>query len=85
MPELVYLLCALTSAACAALLFRGHRRQGLRLLLWMALCFVGLALSNVLLCVDLLVLPEIDLGAWRAGVALAALIVLVIGLVWDSP
>lgn len=52
MPEVVYLLCALTSAVCGALLFRSFRRQGLRLLLWMALCFVGLTLSNVLLYLD---------------------------------
>lgn len=85
MPEVVYLLCALTSAVCGALLFRSFRRQGLRLLLWMALCFVGLTLSNVLLCLDLIAFPDIDLGAWRAGIALGALLMLVIGLVWDSP
>lgn len=85
MAEIVYILCALTSALCALLLFRGYRRHRLRLLIYVALCFVGLTLNNVLLCVDLLMVPELDLRAWRASVALVALSILVVGLVWDSP
>ena len=53
MAELVYGLCALTSAGCAALLFQGYRRSGTRLLFWSSLCFAGLALNNALLFVDL--------------------------------
>lgn len=85
MAEAVYILCAVTSALCTVLLFRGYRRHRLRLMIYVALCFLGFTVNNVLLCVDLLVVPDIDLSVWRAGVALVAVGILVIGLVWDSP
>ena len=84
MAETVYLLCAATSMACAALLFRGYRRQRTRLLLWSSLCFGLLALNNTLLFVDLIVAPEIDLSVWRSLTALAGVGVLLFGLIWQS-
>ena len=85
MPETVYLLCAATSVMCAVLLLRAYRRQRTRLLLWSSLCFVLLALNNILLFVDLIVVPsEIDLSLWRSGVALAGVGVLLFGLIWES-
>jgi hypothetical protein len=85
MAEAVYILCALTSVACAVLLLRGYSRSGLRLLLWSGLCFVALALSNVLLFVDLvLVGPETDLSLWRTSIALLGVATLLYGLIWDS-
>jgi hypothetical protein len=48
MAETVYILCALTSLACAVLLVRGYRRTPSRLLLLSSFCFVGLALNNAL-------------------------------------
>jgi hypothetical protein len=80
----VYILCALTSIACAVLLFRGYRRSRARFLLWCALCFVGLAANNVLLFLDLIVFVNIDLSVWRSATATAGLMVLVIGLVWEG-
>ncbi|HEX8916426.1 MAG TPA: DUF5985 family protein [Humisphaera sp.] len=81
----VYALCALTCVACAALLARGYLRSRARLLLWAALCFVGLAANNVLLYVDkVLLATEADLSVWRTGTALAGLGVLLFGLIWDS-
>jgi hypothetical protein len=84
MPEIVYLLCAITSALCAALLARSYRHNRTRLLLWSTLCFVGLALNNLLLVVDLMVVTNVDLSIARQLTALAALMLLVIGLVWES-
>jgi hypothetical protein len=84
MPELVYLLCAATSALCAGLLVRSYRRSRSRLLLWSCLCFVGLAINNVLLVVDLVVVPSVDLSYLRQGTALASMSLLVIGLVWEA-
>jgi hypothetical protein len=81
----IYLLCALTSIACAALLLRGYSQTRVRLLFWSGLCFVGLALNNILLVVDLKVLPEIDLEFWRAVPALAGVAALLYGLVWETP
>ena len=85
MAETVYILCALTSIACAALLLRGYARSRTRLLLWSSLCFVGLALNNVLLFLDKVVFaggPDLTLA--RSLTALGALLVLVYGLIWDS-
>lgn len=85
MAELVYILCSATSIGCAVLLLRGFSRTRAKLLLWSGLCFAGLALNNVLLFVDLVLLPsEIDLALVRSGTALAAIIILLIGLVWEA-
>ena len=79
------LMAVLTCLACTALLFRGYRRTGLRLLLWSALCFVGLSLNNLLLFLDLVVYPtEVDLRPWRSGAALAGLAFLLYGFIWEA-
>jgi hypothetical protein len=84
MATVVYALCALTSILCAVLLLRGFATSGTRLLLWSGLCFVGLALNNVLLFVDLGLMPGLDLQLWRALPALAGLGLLIFGLVWET-
>lgn len=84
MPEAIYILCAVTSLACAALLARGYRRSKARLLLWSSLCFVGLAMNNVLLFLDKVVVREYELALWRSVSALAGLALLLYGLIWDS-
>jgi hypothetical protein len=80
MAESVYVLCALTSIACAVLLFRGYRESRTRLLFWSSLCFLGLAINNVLLLLDTVVVRTVDLSLWRGGTALVALFVLLYGL-----
>ena len=84
MALFVYVMCALTSLACAVLLLRGYRHSGARLLLWSGLCFAGFFLNNVLLIVDVRLVPETDLSVWRSVPALAGLALLIYGLVWDS-
>ena len=84
MAEAVYVLCALTSIACAVLLLRGYRATRTRLLFWSSLCFAGLAINNLLLLIDLLVVPEIDLYPWRNLVGLVSMMILLFGLVHDS-
>ncbi|MCC6660252.1 MAG: hypothetical protein IT437_05140 [Phycisphaerales bacterium] len=83
MAETVYLLCALTSLACAALLIRGYLRSGAALLLWGGLCFVGLAVDSLLVCADLMFLPTVDLRLWRSAAAFVGLLLLLYGLVWE--
>jgi hypothetical protein len=83
-PAFVYLLCALTSSVCAALLLNSHRRTGLRLLFWSGACFVCFALGNVLLFVDLIVLRQVDLLFWRNSAVLIGLLLLIYGLIWDA-
>jgi len=85
MAEAVYILCALTCAACAFLLLRGYRRNRARLLLWAGLCFVGLTLNNVVLYFDMVVTAtSISLLLWRNLLNLASLAMLLYGLIWDS-
>jgi hypothetical protein len=84
MAPLVYALGALTTLLCAVLLLRGYARTRQRLLLWSGLCFAILTLSNGLLFVDLVVLPEIDLYRARLATAAFAMVLLVFGLVWES-
>ena len=81
---IVYLLCAATSAVCAVLLLRGYRQSGARLLFWSALCFVGLALNNVLLIIDVRIFTETDLSTWRMVPAVAGAALLLYGLIWES-
>lgn len=83
MAELVYLLCALTSIACTGLLARSYRQRGVRLLLWSTLCFAGLAVNNTLLFVDLVIVPDVDLSLARTGTALVAMMLLLVGLIWE--
>lgn len=85
MAELVYVLCAATSLACAVLLLRGYARTGTRLLLWSGLCFAGLALNHVVLVVDLMIIgPDVDLSTWRLAPAAAGMLLLLYGLVWEA-
>lgn len=84
MAEAVYFLCALAGAACTVLLLRAYARSRVRLLLWSGLCFTGLTLNNVFLIADKVLFPEVNLFGARSAAALAGLLVLVYGLVWDS-
>ncbi len=83
MARAVYIPGALTSLACAVLLWRGYVRTRTRLLFWNALCFSGLAVSNSLLFLDLVVLPATDLYVWRLVTAAVSLLLLLFGLVWE--
>jgi hypothetical protein len=77
---LIYFMCALTALACFALLWRAWRANRASLLFWSALCFAGLTVSNVLLVLDKLILPDVDLAPLRLTVTLAALLLLIFGL-----
>lgn len=83
MAAIIYSLCALVAAFCATLLLRAHWRSRYPVLLWSGLCFVGLTLNNVLLIIDKFFVP-VDLSALRLMVALASVLVLLYGLVWEA-
>jgi hypothetical protein len=55
-----------------------------RLLFWAGLCFAGLMLDNIILYVDVVVVPDVDLAVWRKLPGMLALMLLVYGLVWES-
>lgn len=83
-PTIVYVLCLLTSAACAWLLGRSYRRTGMRLLLWSSVCFALLAANNLVLVLDLVVwADDVDLRLLRQGFALAAAVSLIWGFIWE--
>jgi len=82
--EWVYALCALTSVACAVLLLRRYRSSRTRLLFWASLCFLGFALNNIMLFVDLVLLPHVDLFFWRTVPALIGVTLFIYGLIWES-
>ena len=80
---IVYFLCFLTSMLCFYLLLSGFRRQRERLLLWSSLCFGLLALNNLLVFLDIIVLPDFDLVPFRSLTALGAVSLLLYGLIWE--
>jgi hypothetical protein len=84
MGPTIYTLCMLTSLACAYLLVRSYLATRHRLLFWSGLCFVGLAISNFLLVMDLIVFPEIDISIWRLTISTGAIALLVFGLIWEE-
>jgi hypothetical protein len=78
----IYALCAITSLACAALLLRGYRRTRVKLLWWSGLCFVGLFMNNAMLMLDARISQ--DLSTARTVPALAGVLLLLYGLIWES-
>jgi hypothetical protein len=84
MVDAIYALCALTALLCTVMLLRAYRGSGYRLLLWAGLCFAGLTINNLLLIADKLIFPDIDFSFWRATSAFAAMLVLIIGLIWEA-
>jgi hypothetical protein len=84
MTGLVYVLCAGTCLFCAVLLLRGYRQSRVTLLFWSGLCFVGLMIDNIMLYVDLVVVPDVNLAIWRKLPGFIATVLLVFGLVWES-
>jgi len=82
---LLFLLALLTCVTCTVLLFRGYAASGSRLVLWTALCFVGLSVNNLLLFFDLAVyINEVDLRFFRHTSALAGLACLLYGFIWEG-
>lgn len=80
----LYVLAILTSLACTVFLIRGYLQKRMRLLLWSALCFVGLTINNILLFLDLVIFPATDLRAVRLIAALIGMLFLLYGFIEES-
>lgn len=80
----IYFLCFVTSATVMLLLLRSYRRNRARLLLWSALAFVALAVNNLLLFIDIVLLPNISLLPLRHASALAAAALLIYGFIFET-
>lgn len=80
----VYIFGFLVTLACGVLLFRAYAAVRKRLLLWSAICFCGLAISNLLVFIDLVLLPTVDLYLLRLITAAIAMLLLLYGLIWEG-
>jgi hypothetical protein len=80
----VYILGSAVTLLCSVLLFQGYRRSRAKLLLWSSICFFGLAISNFLVFVDLVLFPETDMYRWRLLTAAVAMLALLYGLIWEG-
>jgi hypothetical protein len=80
----IYILCILTSLACAGLLFASYRRTRYRLLFWSGSCFAMMTVNSLLLLLDMVVFPAVDLLAARLITALLALLLLLYGLIYEK-
>jgi hypothetical protein len=81
MAYFVYILCALTSLSVTCLLAIAYRKTRSALLFWSALAFLAFSLTNVLLFVDLAMVPDVDLILWRNSATLIGVVVLLYGLI----
>lgn len=82
--QIVYMLCAITALTCTVLLLRAYRASGFNLLFWSAVCFAGLTVNNVLLFVDLVLVPDVDLLLWRNVAAVLGVGTLLLSLIWNT-
>lgn len=80
----IFVLSFLTSLLCGGLLLRGYRASGHRLLLWAGLCFVALGVENLVLILDMYVIPNWDLKLVRLALPLGGVAVLLYGLLWEA-
>ena len=85
MADIAYILCTLTSIVCAGLLLRGYKQSRSRLLFWCGLCFVGLALNNILLLIDVKTPNDVlNLSHVRALPAVVGVVLMIFGLIWEK-
>lgn len=84
MAAAVYILGFVVTLICGVLLSRAYAAGKKRLLLWSAVCFYGLAISNLLVFLDLVVFPNLDLYPARLITAAVAMIILLYGLIWEG-
>jgi hypothetical protein len=83
-PALVYALCVITCVGCALLLLRAWLKTRVRLLMWAAAAFTLLAFNNFFLFADVILLPDIDLSAYRFGAAILGVATMIVGFIWES-
>jgi hypothetical protein len=84
MGPAVYVFGLLVTLCCGVLLTRAYTSVRKRLLLWSAVCFYFLALSNLIVFLDLVIFPNVDLYRWRLITAAVAMLVLLYGLIWEG-
>jgi hypothetical protein len=81
---IVYILCGLSSLLCTVLLFKHYARTRLRLLFWSASAFLCFTLTNIILFIDVVLVPEIDLSLLRNCINLSGVMILLYGLIHNE-
>lgn len=81
---IVYIFGMVTCLGCALLLLRGYMRSKMRLLLWSSVFFFALTLDNLIVFLDLIVFPEVNLSLLRNSFTLVGLVLLIYGLIHES-
>jgi hypothetical protein len=84
LAQIVYILCGLTSLSCTLLLFGRYRKTRVDLLFWSAIGFFAFTITNVLLYVDLVMVPDMDLAILRNSITLVGTTLLLYGLIRNS-
>lgn len=84
MAAAVYILGFIVTLICGVLLSRAYAVGRKRLLLWSSVCFFGLAISNLLVFLHLVVFPALDLYPARLITAALAMVILLFGLIWEG-
>lgn len=85
MSSTIFALCAVASIFVVVLLARAYIQRPSRILFWSAICFVGIALNNIVLFYDLVILPdEISYAVLRNALLAGSTGVLIYGLIWDA-
>jgi hypothetical protein len=82
--KIVYILCALTSFGCTLLLISRYQKTRVDLLFWSAVAFFCFTATNIILFIDLVILPNVDLALWRNGFTLVGVLVLLYGLIRNN-
>lgn len=83
MQGVLYVLWALTAGACAFLLTRSYVRTPPAAAVERAR-FGGLTLNNLLLFCDKVLVTDVDLSLLPSASALASVLVLLYGLIWET-
>lgn len=85
MAEIVYILCGLFSILCAGLLLRSYSKNPSALLLWSGIAFGFLALNNIILVIDVIIFPQVEMNGplLRAILSSSAGTTLLFGLIWE--
>lgn len=85
MAAVVYVLCLLTAIGCAAVLLNAYRRTRSTLLFWSGMCFALLAVNDLFVLLDIYVIHWLDLWGVRRTLGLAAVVVMLVGLIFHAP
>lgn len=84
MSAALYIFTSLITLVCAVLLLRAYFRVRRNLLLWSGLCFLVLTVDYLLVWADLVLIPDSEWYTSRLVTTTIAMVLLLVGLVWEG-